>query len=169
MGINRTSLPDNLIEFFGLFASERQNVINGANHVRQSPLISSKVPVHGLMLDIETGRLEWLVNGYEQLGTPAVSSPFLQKVHKAEELIGALASIGSGDLKLPEVQIGDFTLHPQKWVAQVEHFAREARHALPDKATPAPQPAVATPQKPPPLVPVPPPVKLVKSLLKPKK
>jgi hypothetical protein len=32
LGIDRARLPDNLVEFFGLFASERQNVINGVNH-----------------------------------------------------------------------------------------------------------------------------------------
>ena len=59
-------MPDNLIEFFGLFASERQNVIRSAEVVRNSPLIGPDVPVHGLLVDIETGRLEWVVNGYDQ-------------------------------------------------------------------------------------------------------
>src|SRR3989442_10885082 len=46
LGIDRSRLPDNLNEFFGLFASERQNVIRGVEFTRQSPLIGPKVPVH---------------------------------------------------------------------------------------------------------------------------
>src|SRR6266536_402297 len=73
LGVDRANLPENLNEYFGLFASERQNVIRGAELVRQSPLIGSKVPVHGLMMDIQSARLEWLVNGYQSLGAAAPS------------------------------------------------------------------------------------------------
>src|SRR5882757_4675355 len=72
LGIERHMLPDNINEFFGLFSSERQNVIKAADFVRHSPLIGPKVPVHGLLVDIETGKLDWLVNGYESLETPGV-------------------------------------------------------------------------------------------------
>src|SRR5688572_4427201 len=69
LGISRSRLPENLQEFFGLFASERQNVMRGVEFVRSSPLIGPKIPVHGLMVDIENGRLEWIVNGYQALDT----------------------------------------------------------------------------------------------------
>ncbi len=65
LGVPRQNLPENLNEFFGLFASERQNVQKAVEFVRQSPLIGPAIPVHGLLLDIQNGRLEWLVNGYE--------------------------------------------------------------------------------------------------------
>ncbi len=65
IGVPRERLPDDLVGFFGLFASERQNVIRGAQFIRQSPLIGPAIPVHGLLMDVETGRLEWVVNGYE--------------------------------------------------------------------------------------------------------
>src|SRR4030095_11133850 len=65
LGIERHLLPDNLTEFFGMFGSERQNVIKGAEIARNSPLIGPKVPVHGLLVDIETGKLDWIVNGYQ--------------------------------------------------------------------------------------------------------
>src|SRR5437868_4909776 len=71
LGVERSRLPDNLNEFFGLFASERQNVMRGVDFTRQSPLIGPKVPVHGLLVDIETGKLEWLVNGYDAVGASA--------------------------------------------------------------------------------------------------
>src|ERR1044071_561481 len=73
LGVERSKLPENLNEYFGLFASERQNVIRGTEFVRPSPLIGSKIPVHALLMDIQTGRLEWLVNGYQTLTAQAVS------------------------------------------------------------------------------------------------
>src|SRR5213594_4513833 len=38
LGISRSKMPDNLQEFFGMFASERQNVIRGVDFARQSPI-----------------------------------------------------------------------------------------------------------------------------------
>src|SRR6266496_2911784 len=80
LGIDRAKLPENLNEYFGLFASERQNVLRGAEIVRQSPLIGANVPVHGLLIDIHSGKLEWLVNGYQTLGgaTPSLSEALKQ-------------------------------------------------------------------------------------------
>src|SRR6266567_7519251 len=69
LGVERHLLPENLNEYFGMFASERQNVIKAADFVRHSPLIGPKIPVHGLLVDIQTGKLEWLVNGYQSLET----------------------------------------------------------------------------------------------------
>ncbi|MFM1768474.1 MAG: hypothetical protein RJA22_1003 [Verrucomicrobiota bacterium] len=65
IGIGRPQLPDNLAEFFGLFGSERQNVLKAVEFIRSSPLIGPHIPVHGLLVDTRSGRLEWLANGYE--------------------------------------------------------------------------------------------------------
>ena len=54
LGIERHMLPDNLNEYLGIFSSDRQNVINATQFARGSPLIGSKVPVHGLLIDIES-------------------------------------------------------------------------------------------------------------------
>lgn len=54
-----------LDEFLGRLINERSNVHAAVQHVRQSPLIPSSVPVHGLMVDVESGQLEWVVNGYQ--------------------------------------------------------------------------------------------------------
>jgi len=75
LGVQRERLPDNLVEYFGLFASERQNVIKAVDLVRNSPLIGAKIPVHGLLLDTVTGKLECLVNGYQTLSAPLSASP----------------------------------------------------------------------------------------------
>src|ERR1022692_2078145 len=44
LGIERNLLPANVNEFFGMFASERANVIKSVDIVRQSPLIGPKTP-----------------------------------------------------------------------------------------------------------------------------
>ena len=55
LGIERHLLPANVNEFFGMFASERANVLKAVGTARQSSLIGPKIPVHGLLLDTETG------------------------------------------------------------------------------------------------------------------
>src|SRR5438034_3236541 len=93
LGVDRAKLPENLNEYFGLFASERQNVIRGAEIVRQSPLIGAKVPVHGLVMDVQTGKLEWLVNGYQTLGaaTPSLGEALKQTAIDAARQTAAQA------------------------------------------------------------------------------
>ena len=66
LGVNRERLPENIVEYFGLFGTERDNVIRGVDLVRNSPLIGAKVTVHGLLIDVNSGQLEWVVNGYVQ-------------------------------------------------------------------------------------------------------
>src|SRR5580698_4438837 len=43
-GIDRHQLPENLTEYFGVFASEQQNVIRGVDYIRHSPLIGPQIP-----------------------------------------------------------------------------------------------------------------------------
>src|SRR5260370_31777679 len=73
LGVERHLLPDNINEFFGLFSSERANVIKACNITRSSPLIRPEGPVHGLLVDIQTGKLEWLVNGYQAVEAAAMN------------------------------------------------------------------------------------------------
>jgi carbonic anhydrase len=75
LGVERSRLPDNLSEFFGTFGSERQNIIKACDFAWQSPLIGPKIPVHGLLIDVETGKLDWVVNGYETLAAPPPIRP----------------------------------------------------------------------------------------------
>lgn len=107
LGIDRSALPPNLNEFFGLFASERQNVIKAVDFTRTSPLVGRQVPVHGLLVDVQTGRLEWLVNGYESLAladAPSDSGP----LSSFPELVPFTA----GEFKFPAGQIGDAHYEP---------------------------------------------------------
>ena len=113
LGVDRSLLPENLNEFFGMFATERQNVIKACDFVRQSPLIGPKIPVHGLLADIETGKLDWIVNGYETLRNQLPMQPQPQPGADAPQHapLGAPGSLGDfnlGEMKFPETKIGDW-------------------------------------------------------------
>ena len=119
LGIQRHVLPDNVNEYFGLFGSERQNVIKACEIVRTSPLIGPKIPVHGLLLDIATGKLEWLVNGYQAWAT--MSDQWNDVVRSAGETVDklkALADFNIGEMKFPETMIGESVTKTTDWLAQ---------------------------------------------------
>src|SRR5437016_321806 len=106
-GVDRAKLPDNLNEFFGLFASERQNVMRAVEFVRQSPLIGSKVPVHGLVVDVQTGRLEWVVNGYQAFSTTATAQNVEAPQLGGRQTTIPLPEFKIGEMKFPDVKIGE--------------------------------------------------------------
>src|SRR5882724_11924528 len=119
LGVDRGQLPSNLNEFFGTFGSERQNVIKGCSFARSSPLIGPKIPVHGLLVDIETGKLDWVVNGYDTLHTSA--QPTMAKADFATMgALGAFKDFDMGEMKFPEMKIGDAALpgKPAEMAAQ---------------------------------------------------
>jgi carbonic anhydrase len=91
LGVDRARLPENLADYFGLFASEHQNVIRGAELVRISPIIGARIPVHGLLIDVHSGKLEWVVNGYQQ--QPAVAAGKSGGLTKAGQSQSVLAEI----------------------------------------------------------------------------
>ncbi|HVU33345.1 MAG TPA: carbonic anhydrase [Opitutaceae bacterium] len=149
MGVDRHKLPDNVVEYFGLFASERQNVIRGVEIARSSPLIGSKVPVHGLLIDLGTGRVEWVVNGYEPAPV-AVAGPAGEIFAKADQALNAFARIGStaaSELKLPETKIGEIVSLAEDWLHRAEKVAAVVAPAKPVA------PAAANPPTPPPAPP----------------
>src|SRR5476649_1069960 len=114
IGVERSRLPENITEFFGMFATERQNVIKACDIVRQSPIIGPKIFVHGLLVDIETGKLEWVVNGYEarQLSAVPVKNVFPKLADASNEELGAgpMAGFHFGEMKFPESKIGEASL-----------------------------------------------------------
>jgi carbonic anhydrase len=124
LGIPRSKLPDNLQEFFGMFASERQNVMRGVDFARQSPVIGPKIPVHGLVVDIQNGRLEWVVNGYQALET--VGAQMQVSASEALKPIRGFDTIGEfkiGDMKFPEQKIGETVSLPAQAAAQPLNMA----------------------------------------------
>jgi carbonic anhydrase len=131
-------LPDNLNEFFGLFSSERQNVIKGCDIVRHSPLIGPKIPVHGFLLDIETGKLEWIVNGYEALQALPAASDAIKGAGPMPEALGSFAAFNIGEMKFPETKIGELATKAEDWLS---HKVEKIEAAIP--GTPETKPAVA--------------------------
>ena len=138
LGIERHLLPDNVNEYFGVFASERQNVNKACEIIRLSPIIGPKVPVHGLLLDIETGKLEWLVNGYQTWSNMA--DRWNQTVKAAEEKLGELKNLTEfqiGEMKFPETKIGETVAKAEDWLAQkLQKLEMKPIEPLPGSAPP---------------------------------
>ena len=113
IGVDRSRLPDNINEFFGTFGSERQNVIKACDLARQSPLIGAKIPIHGLLVDITNGKLDWVVNGYQSLGTMQAGVPVTSGTSAFSTMgaLGAFKDFEMGEMKFPEMQIGDAASH----------------------------------------------------------
>lgn len=149
LGVQRHLLPDNINEYFGIFSSERQNVIKAAEIVRSSPLIGPKIPVHGLLVDIQTGKVDWLVNGYQTVDT--LSARWNEVVRSAGQTVDALKPLTDfniGEMKFPETKIGEIVTKTQDW--------------LKDKVQQLEIKPPVTPtagQAPPPKIPLPPPIR----------
>jgi carbonic anhydrase len=133
-----------------MFSSDRQNVIKSCGFARQSPLIGPKVPVHGLLVDIETGKLEWLVNGYQNWET--MSSQWNDVVKSGAhtvDMMKSLTDFNIGEMKFPDTKIGETVTKAEDWLGK-------KMEPMEIKSSPAaqPPPPVAPPE--PPRIPVPP-------------
>jgi carbonic anhydrase len=153
LGVDRRQLPENLTEYFGLFASERANVIRGVEIIRHSPLIGPKVAVHGLLVDVQSGKLDWVVNGYDAFERPAGIRPILD-LPAVGSILGASSAQNAfemGEMKFPETKIGEA-------VKQMESVLSEAkpRSAPAVPANPPAPPPVSRPRA----IPVPPPIRV---------
>jgi len=143
-----------LTEYFGVFASEQQNVIRGVDFVRHSPLIGPRIPVHGLMVDTATGKLDWIVNGYDALDRPTVPAPPPLQMPSIGAAAGELVSRASAELsglKIAEEKIGETTSRVSQWASEIKTDLRK----------PPPPPKMPPPPAPPPVelrrhIPVPP-------------
>ena len=51
-------------QWIGAIETEEANVIKGVEKIKNSPFIPANVPVHGLIMDPITGKIDVLVNGY---------------------------------------------------------------------------------------------------------
>jgi carbonic anhydrase len=155
-GIPRDRLPDDLQACFGLFGSETQNLHLACEVVRLSPLISPQVPVHGLMVDLDTGRLDWLVNGYETL--PALEQRLQQVVTAARQTVEAFRGLSDfriGSVELKETPIGQKLEQAAGWLTEKLHIAEQVFQTSADSAPAAPGQG-KEPHRPPSPPPVPP-------------
>ena len=152
VGVKRQLLPENINEFFGIFGSDRQNVIKACDFVRHSPLIGPKIPVHGLLVDIETGKLEWLVNGYQ--AAESLSSQWNDVVKSAGQTVDMMKSLTDfqmGEMKFPETKIGETVIKAEDWLGK--------KLGQMEIKTPPPAPPPAAAPAEPPRIPVPPPIR----------
>lgn len=53
-----------LTDWIGIIESEEANVLSGVEKIKNSPFIPDTVPIHGLIIDPITGKVDILVNGY---------------------------------------------------------------------------------------------------------
>ena len=153
LGVDRHQLPDDLNEFFGLFSSERQNVIKGCDIVRHSPLIGPKIPIHGFLVDIETGKLEWIVNGYEAWQTLPAASDAIKGAGPMTEALGSFTAFNIGEMKFPETKIGEAVAKAEGWLTE-----QVGQLKMKPASTPPAQPSPAAPVVPP-KIPLPPPIR----------
>ena len=168
LGVDRLHLPDNLSEYFGLFASEQANVIRGVDLVRHSPLIGPKIPVHGLMVDIQNGKLDWVVNGYDALDRGTVQPALdLPEVGSTVGSSSARGAFDIGEMKFPDSKIGETATQAGQFLSDMKREISGAFSSAAHGAPPAP-PSVSPPVPPPippPLprprgIPVPPPIRV---------
>jgi carbonic anhydrase len=157
LGVPREKLPDNIADYFGLFSGIRQNVIHGVEVIRSSPLIGANVVIQGLLIDIRTGALDWVVNGYEMPARVTVPSPGMA-FPTLDAAIGSLAS--NRPFQMGE-KIGE---EVQKVVKAAEQTIAAKLPAAPAPlkpaaASPAPPPILPPPQRPRP-IPLPPPIRM---------
>ena len=145
-GVERTGLPENLTEFFGLFASERQNVMKAVEHVRHSPLIGPKIPVHGLMVEIDTGKLEWVVNGYQTLEVVSQPKPSIGHVDESQDAMKHFAAFQMGEMKFPNTKIGEVAIEVKPHHVQ-QPPAPEAKPVTPLRPPPPQRPAPSFPPR----------------------
>ncbi len=174
LGVERNLLPDNINDFFGMFGSERQNVIKACDIIRHSPLIGPTMPVHGLMVDTGTGKLDWIVNGYQTLET-AVSLHDAQ-TNQIGQTTDNLGHFDIGEMKFPEGKIGQMAMktanQPEQEGTQIgdrpadtvaksaEDVARVATQATAYAEKHWPRtPGQPTPPSLPPKIPIPPPIR----------
>lgn len=67
MGIDEADIDavGDLTKWIGAIPGEEKNVLETVEAIKTHPLITSEVPIHGLMLDIVTGELSVLIDGRE--------------------------------------------------------------------------------------------------------
>jgi carbonic anhydrase len=83
-GLGREVIPStDLRAFFGATSSERGRVRESVEALRKSSLIPRDVPIHGLILDSASGKLEVIVKGYDALRTTEVKAAGAPQEQKA--------------------------------------------------------------------------------------
>lgn len=140
-GVKRHLLPENINEFFGMFGSDRQNVIKSCDFARRSPLIGPKIPVHGFLVDIQTGKLEWLVNGYQNWESMSDRwNETVKAAGHASDMMKSLPDFQIGEMKFPETKIGETATKAEDWLKKTVEKLETRPPGVPPAAPPPAQP-----------------------------
>jgi len=101
--------------------------------------------VHGWLIDVHSGRLEWVVNGYQHLDV-VVTGKVGELFKRADHTFDAFAKIGSAtaeELHLPESKIGDVATTAHGWLDRAEHLAAAVQQPIGQKPATEPAPPAA--------------------------
>jgi hypothetical protein len=97
-------------------------------------------------VDIQTGKLEWIVNGYQTFAT--ISDKWNDVVKSAGETVDKLKSLADfkiGEMKFPETKIGETMTQATDWLSQkVENLKLQPIEAPPTETAPPPPSTAAT-------------------------
>ena len=107
--------------------------------------------MHGLLVDVGTGKLDWLVNGYQTLDT--LSSRWQEVAKSAGHTVDALKSLTDfniGEMKFPETKIGEIVTRGENWLSEQMHQLGTQSPPVPAE----PKPAATQPK-----IPLPPPIR----------
>ncbi len=66
LGVDPETLPvkgNDLLRWLGTFQEVRQNVVRTATAIRTSPYLPRNIPVHALVIDVQSGKLEMIDRG----------------------------------------------------------------------------------------------------------
>jgi hypothetical protein len=98
-------------------------VIQAVERIRSSPIIGPKIPVHGLLVDIQSGKLDWLVNGYQSLDLSSSTGPsaaMTRLKEAAEETLVTANELAQEASKAATAKIGEISGEALKWLADVK-------------------------------------------------
>ncbi|MHC4472162.1 MAG: beta-class carbonic anhydrase [Planctomycetota bacterium] len=73
-GVDRSVIQGDVRDWFGGIASERSNALEAAREVRACPVIPPGTPVHALLVDTATGKIEVLERGDRAASVPRLGS-----------------------------------------------------------------------------------------------
>ena len=139
--------------WLGAFVSERASVQSSVDALRADPRMPARFPIHGLLFNVETGRLDAVVNGYAAASASPADAPAVGGYRPGPMTLDAPPSPSFGAPLAPAAgprSPGPAMLAPRGPVPSLDSRISSTAFDLP-----APPPFAAPP---PPPVPVAPPV-----------
>ena len=73
--------------------------------------------MHGLLVDIETGKVEWLVNGYQTLEMMGARPDAAAPLGQPADALPSLGEFKIGEIKFPDTKIGETVATAEDWLS----------------------------------------------------